>query len=171
MLLVQLSSTPLCVRLTWVQVSLRAVNFDLKNADMFFLLLLLLLRLLSFLWLFAGKCTAWDIGIERLSSAQGPLCTIQLFGAWPHQVQWCAAGLLQPVLCETTLRQSLIGAHYALASRYWQWCIRGHTRFSLVRTGFAPFLCLRTNRHRPIYIMPNFWLSIHENFKLVLNVL
>jgi hypothetical protein len=27
-------------------------------------------------------------------------------------------------------------------------CIRGHARFSLVRTGFAPFLCLPTNRHR-----------------------
>ncbi len=58
---------------------------------------------------FAGKCTAWDIGIERLSSAQGPLRTIQLFGAWPHQVQWCAAGLLQPVPCETTLQQPQIG--------------------------------------------------------------
>jgi len=97
---------------------------------------------------FAGKCTAWDIRIERLSSAQGPLCTIQLFGAWPHQIQWCAAGLLQPVPCETTLWQSSIGPRYDSASRYWQWCIRGHARFSLVRTGFAPFLCLRTNRHR-----------------------
>jgi hypothetical protein len=39
---------------------------------------------------FEGKCTAWGIWIERLSSAQGPLRTIQLFGVWPHQVQWCA---------------------------------------------------------------------------------
>ncbi len=97
---------------------------------------------------FAGKCTAWDIGIERLSSAQGPLRTIQLFGAWPHQVQWCAAGLLQPVPCEPTLRQPLIGPRYDSASRYWKWCFRGHARFSLVRTGFAPFLCLSTNGHR-----------------------
>ncbi len=147
MFLIWRSSTPLCVRLTWVRVSLRAINSDSKNSDMFFLLLLLLLRLLSLLWLF---CTAWDIRIERLSSAQGPLCTVQLFGAWPHQVQWRAAGLLQPVPCETTLRQSPIGPRYDLASRYssWQWCIRGHARFSLVRTDFAPFLCLRTNRHR-----------------------
>ena len=78
-----------------------------------------------------------------------PLCTIQLFSAWPHQVQWCAAGLLQPVPCETTLRQSSIGPRYDSASRYWQWCIRGHARFSLVRTGFAPFLCLSTKRPGP----------------------
>ncbi len=101
---------------------------------------------------FAGtsKCTAWDIGIERLISAQGPLRTIQLFAAWPHQVQWCATGLLpvQPVPCETTLRQPPIGPRYDSASRYWEWCFCGHAKFSLVHTGFAPFLCLHTNRHR-----------------------
>ena len=92
---------------------------------------------------FAGKCTAWDIEIERISAAQGPFRTIQLFSVLPHQAQWCAAGLLQPVPCETTLRQSPIGPRYDSASRYWQWCIHGHARSSVVRTGFAPFLCLR----------------------------
>ena len=58
--------------------------------------------------------------LELKDSAQrkGPLRTIQLFGAYPHQVQWCAAGLLQPVPCETTLRQPPIGPRYDSASRY-----------------------------------------------------
>ncbi len=58
---------------------------------------------------FAGKFSAWDIGLDRFSAAQGPFLTVQLFGAWSHQVQWCAAGLLQPVSCEAVLWQSLPG--------------------------------------------------------------
>ncbi len=48
---------------------------------------------------------------------------------------------------QNTLRQPLIGPRYDSASRCWKWCFRGHARFSLVRTGSAPFLCRRTNRH------------------------
>ncbi len=138
----------MCVRLTCVRVSLRVINSNQKMLTCSFCCCYYYWGYCHYYDYFAGKCTSWDIGIERLSSAQGPLCTIQLFGAWPLQVQWWAAGLLQPVPCETTLRQSMIGPSYDSAYRYWQWCFCGHARFSLVRTGFAPFLCLRTNRHR-----------------------
>ena len=100
---------------------------------------------------FAGECAAWYIGINRFSAAQGPFCTKKLFGTWPHKVQWCAAGYCSPFLAN----------HFTAATNWtslwfglqvlnfeWKWCSRGHARFSLVRTGFAPFLCLRTNWHR-----------------------
>ena len=38
-----------------------------------------------------------DIGAARIGQTQGPFCTVQLFGAGAHQVQWCAAGLLQSI--------------------------------------------------------------------------
>jgi hypothetical protein len=76
-----------------------------------------------------------EIGIDRISAAQGPFRSTQLFGAWPHQAQWCAAGLLQPVPCETTLRQPLMvtrdnptppvpplsGDAWRLQAGFWRW--------------------------------------------------
>jgi hypothetical protein len=47
--------------------------------------------------IFADKCSIGNIGIQAIGWAQGPFCSVQLFGDWPHQIQWCAAGLLQPV--------------------------------------------------------------------------
>ena len=60
----------------------------------------------------AGKCSAREIGLNRIRAAQGPFLTVQLFGAWSHQVQWCEAGVLQPVPCKTISLQSPIGSRY-----------------------------------------------------------
>ncbi len=46
---------------------------------------------------FADKCSVGDIGIQKIGWAQGPFCSVQLFRDWPHQIQYSAAGLLQPV--------------------------------------------------------------------------
>ena len=67
---------------------------------------------------FAGKCSFGDTGIEGIGWAQGPFCSVQLFGAWPHQVQWCAAGLLQPVPCKTVPWQSQTGPRYDSPAGY-----------------------------------------------------
>ena len=51
----------------------------------------------------SGKCPTSDIGAARISQIQGEFRSVQLFGAWTHQVQRCAADILQPVSCETCL--------------------------------------------------------------------
>jgi hypothetical protein len=108
----------------------------------------------------AGKCSAWDIGLDRVSGAQGPFLTVQLFGAWSPQVQWCAASLLQPVSCEAVLWQSPPGSRHNKAAGSRPSSLRGDVIFSLsVCTGFAPFLSHITNRHR----VQNVWLCTHVN--------
>ncbi len=100
MVLVWRSSTTPCIRLTWVRVSSAAINSNMKRYKHH---QWYLFCSCSFYWgcchycdYFAGECAAWYIGIDRFSAAQGPFCTIQLFGTWPHQVQWCAAAYYNP---------------------------------------------------------------------------
>ncbi len=73
----------------------------------------------------AGKCSVWDIGLNRIRAAQGPYLTVQLFGAWSHQVQWCAASLLQPFSCEAVLWQSQPGPRHDSAAGCRPWSLRG----------------------------------------------
>ena len=55
------------------------------------------MRLIHMTHIFSGNCPPGDIGAARIGQTQGPFCTVQLFGAGAHQVQWSAAGLLQSV--------------------------------------------------------------------------
>ena len=84
--------------------------------NLFFVLFTIIEIIEIIVIIFAGKCSFGDTGIEGIGWAQGPFCCAQLFGAWPHQVQWCAARLLQPVPCKTILRQPQIGPRNDLAS-------------------------------------------------------
>ena len=59
--------------------------------------------------IFSGNGPPADIGAARIGQTQGPFCTVQLFGAGAHQVQWCAAGLLQSISDENVLRKSSNG--------------------------------------------------------------
>ncbi len=72
----------------------------------------------------AGKCSAWDIGLNRISTAQGPFLTVHCLVFWSHQVQWYAASLLQPFSCGAVLWQSQPGPHHDLAAgcRPWSLC-------------------------------------------------
>jgi hypothetical protein len=146
---------------------------------------ILLLGLLGFVWTFyywdywdycdhcyycAGKCFAWEIGLNGIEiglngirAAQGPLLAVQRFNSWSHQVQWFAASLLQPVKgpvsCKAVLWQSPPGPHHDSAAGSRPWGLRGVARFSLVCTGFTPFLSHIANRHR----VQNVWMCTGVN--------
>ena len=107
----------------------------------------------------ADKCSAGDIGFNGIHAAQGPLLAVQLFNSWSHQVQWCAASLLQPVSCEAVLWQSPPGPRHDSAAGSRPWGLRGVARFSLVCTGFTPLLSHIANRHR----VKNVWLCTRVN--------
>ena len=96
----------------------------------------------------AGKYSSTDIGLNRIRAAQRPFLTVQLFGAWSHQVQGCAANLLQPVSCKAVLWKSPPGPRHDSATRCRPWSLRGVARFGLVCAGFTPFLSHITNRYR-----------------------
>ncbi len=99
---------------------------------------------------FADKCTAQDIGIDRIKGHYA-LYNCLVLG----HTKYTKYNGVQRVYCNPFPAKPLYGSHRLdlvmirpPASRYWKWCIRGLTRFSLVCTGFAPFLCLSTNWHR-----------------------
>ena len=52
------------------------------------------------------------------SVMQGAFCSVQLSGDWTHQVQRCAASILQSVSCENVPWQSSIGPRHDKASGY-----------------------------------------------------
>ena len=98
---------PLCVRLTCVWVSLRAINSDMKIEDMFFLLFLLLLRLLSLLWLFCRwiHCLIhWNRQIQRSTRTISHYTTV-----------WCLGHTkcngVQRVYCNPFPAKPLYGSH------------------------------------------------------------
>ena len=64
----------------------------------------------------SGNCPPRDIGAARIGLTQGPFCTFQLFGAGAHQVQGCAAGLLQSVSVENVLWKSSHGPRHDSAA-------------------------------------------------------
>ena len=64
----------------------------------------------------SGYCPPWDIGAARIGKTQGPFFTVQLFGAGAHQVQGCAAGLLQSVSVENVLWKSSHGPRHDSAA-------------------------------------------------------
>jgi hypothetical protein len=70
---------------------------------------------------FAGQCPPKNIGTARISPTQGAFCSVQLSGDWTHQVQGCAASILQSVFCENVLWQSSIGPshHDDKAAGHW----------------------------------------------------
>ncbi len=71
--------------------------------------------------IFSGNCPPSDIGAAGISQTQGPFCTVQLFGAGSHQVEGCAAGLLQSISgagSENVLWKSLNGPRHYSAIRH-----------------------------------------------------
>ena len=68
--------------------------------------------------IFPGNCPPSDIGAAGICQMQGPFCTVQLFGAGSHQVQGCAAGLLQSISGKNVLRKSSNGPRHDSATRY-----------------------------------------------------
>ncbi len=81
---------------------------------------------------FEDKCSIGHIGIQGIGWAHGSFCSVQLFGDWTDQIQWCAAGILQPVPLETVLWQSPIGSCHDLATWHRSWRICGLARHCLV---------------------------------------
>ena len=65
---------------------------------------------------FSGTCPPSDIGAAGIGQTQGPLCTVQLFGAGSHQVPGCAAGLMQSISGENVLWKSSNGPRHNLAT-------------------------------------------------------
>ncbi len=56
------------------------------------------------------------MGTTRVGPTQGPFCSVQLFGAGAHQVQGCAAGLLQSVSDLNVLLKSSHGPRHDSAA-------------------------------------------------------
>ncbi len=42
-----------------------------------------------YMYYFSGKCSPQDIGMARFGQTPGSFCSVQLFGAWSYQIQWC----------------------------------------------------------------------------------
>ncbi len=72
-----------------------------------------LTRIIRLIHFIAGNCPPSDWA-ARIGPAQGSFCTVQMFGAGTHQIQGCAAGLLQSVSKENVLWKSSHGPrHYS----------------------------------------------------------
>ena len=66
--------------------------------------------------MFSGNCPPLDIEAAGIGQTQGPFCIVQLFGAGSHQVQGCAAGLLQSISGENVPWKSSIGPRHDSAA-------------------------------------------------------
>ena len=97
-------------------------NHSIENHQRIILVPVTIIRIIRLIQIitniFSGYCPPSDIGAARIGQSQGPFCTVQLFGAGSHQVQGCAAGLLQSISGENVLRKSSNGPRHNSATRH-----------------------------------------------------
>ena len=96
---------------------------------------------------FLGYCSSGDIGIAGVCQAQGSFCSVQLFGAGAHQVQWGSEGLLQSISCKNVSCKPSYGFRNDSAAGHRQWslrCVAGHC---LVCAGSTPVLSICCDWH------------------------
>ncbi len=77
---------------------------------------------IKYTYYLSGKCPSAGIGAERLRLTQGSFRSVSLFGAQTLKVQRRAADIMQPISCETILRQSPTGPRHDSAAGNRQWC-------------------------------------------------
>lgn len=115
-------------------------NITRQNIQRYFVNSFVLYALYILYSLFAGRCSPTNIGTARIGPTQGAFWSVQLSGDRTHQVQGCAASILQSVSCKTVPWQSPIRPRHDKAAGYRQWGFRCLARFSLVCSCIASVL-------------------------------
>ena len=95
-----------------------AVTIESQNERINFSYLYYYTHYTSYTYYVSGGCSPKNLGTARVGLTLGPFCSVQLFGAGPHQAQGCAAGLLQSVSDENVLWKSSNGPSHDSAAGY-----------------------------------------------------
>ena len=96
---------------------------------------------------FTGSCSTGDLRIAGLCQTQGSFCSVQLFGAGAHKVQWCSEGILQSISSKNVSWMSSHGFRDDSTARHRQWRLRFVTGNCLVCSGSTPVLSFCIDRH------------------------